>query len=56
MDEEISLPQEVQLTPRLRTYYGDERRRPCADPYDGVERRIPDPPCEQDLDREAPPN
>ena len=56
MDEEISLPQELQLTPRLRTYYGDERRLPAPAPYDGIERRIPDPPCEQDFDREAPPN
>ena len=31
-------------------------RRLFPDGYDGVERRIPDPPCEQDLDREPPPN
>ena len=56
MEEESSLPQEVELTARLRTYYGDERRGACAQPYDGIERRIPDPPCEQDYDRDASPN
>ena len=49
-------PQEVQMPQPLRRYYGDERRRLFPDGYDGVERRIPDPPTEQDLDREASPN
>ena len=40
----------------LRTYYGDERRRLFAAPYDGIERRIPDPYTEQDEDRDPPPN
>ena len=56
MDDETSLPQEIQIAAPLRTYYGEERRRALAGPYDGAERRIPDPPCEQDYDREAPPN
>ena len=54
MDEQT--PQEVEIPPPLRTYYGEERRRPLQDRYDGVERRIPDPPTEQDFDREASPN
>ena len=40
----------------LRSYYGDDRRNPLCNPYDGVERRIIDPLTEQDEDREPPPN
>ena len=50
MDEQTTELQEVPL----RTYYGEERRRLFAGDYDGIERRIPDPPTEQDWDREAP--
>ena len=54
MDEQPSL-QEIPLTPPLRTYYGEERRRALCGAYDGVERRIPDPPTEQDWDDPEPP-
>jgi hypothetical protein len=56
MDDEMSTPQEVQIAPPLRRHHGEDRRRLHEGEYDGVERRIPDPPCEQDFDREAPPN
>jgi hypothetical protein len=52
MDE----PQEIAATPPLRRYYGEERRRLFAGEFPGPERRIADPPTEQDLDREAQPN
>jgi hypothetical protein len=55
MEEQPTL-QEIQLGTPLRTYYGDERRRPLGGAYDGAERRIPDPPTEQDWDPEPPPN
>jgi len=56
MDEQTTQLQEIPMREPLRTYYGDERRRLFADGYDGMERRIPDPPTEQDLEREAGPN
>ena len=59
MDEPILQVQEIaQVTDGvpLRSYYGDERRRLHAPAFYGVERRIPDPPCEQDWDREPAPN
>ena len=55
MDEQQPHLQEIEPTP-LRTYYGDERRRPLCGAFDGVERRILDPLTEQDEDREPPPN
>jgi hypothetical protein len=56
MDEQQELNlQEIEPTP-LRTYHGDERRRPLCGAYDGMERRILDPLTEQDEDREPPPN
>ena len=55
MDEPILQVQEIETVP-LRSYYGDERRRLFADAYCGVERRIPEPPTEQDLEREPAPN
>jgi hypothetical protein len=55
MDEDLQL-QEISEAPTLRRYYGDERRRLFPGAYDGLERRLADPPCEQDEDREPPPN
>ena len=55
MDEEPQL-QEIGEAATLRRYYGDERRRLFPGAYDGVERRLADPPTEQDEDREPPPN
>ena len=55
MDEEQPSLQGIEPTP-LRTYYGDERRRPLLGAYDGIERRILDPLTEQDEDRDPPPN
>ena len=55
MDEPILQVQEFETVP-LRSYYGEDRRRLHAPAFDGIERRIPDPPCEQDLDRESAPN
>ena len=55
MDEQQPRLQEIEPTP-LRTYYGDERRRPLCGAFDGVERRNLDPLTEQDEDREPPPN
>ena len=54
MDEPTPQLQEIETRVRLRSYYGEERRRLHAPGYDGIERRIPDPPTEQDWDREAP--
>lgn len=51
MNEPTTGLQEIPMP--LRTYYGEERRRLFAPAYDGIERRIPDPPTEQDWDREA---
>jgi hypothetical protein len=55
MDEDNSR-QEIAITAPLRRYYGEDRRRLFAGAYDGIERRIAEPPCEQDEDREPPPN
>ena len=55
MEEDLRL-QEIGEAPTLRRYYGDERRRLFPGAYDGLERRLADPPTEQDVDREAPPN
>ncbi|HYL90356.1 MAG TPA: hypothetical protein VEU32_16505 [Burkholderiales bacterium] len=55
VDEPTTGLQEIPMEEPLRTYYGEERRRLFAD-YDGIERRIPDPPTEQDRYREAGPN
>ena len=55
MDEPTLQLQEIELGAPLRTYYGDDRRRLCAQAYEGIERRIPDPPTEQDWDREPAP-
>jgi hypothetical protein len=55
MEEELGL-QEIAREPTLRRYYGDERRRLFPGAYDGAERRLIDPPTEQDEDREPPPN
>lgn len=55
MDEQTTELQEIQMHEPLRSYYGDERRRLFA-VYDGVERRIPDPPTEQDWYRDPAPN
>ena len=56
MDEQTTQLQEIPMREPLRSYYGEERRRLLAPAFDGIERRIPDPPCEQDLDREPAPN
>jgi hypothetical protein len=56
MDEQTTGLQEIPMREPLRGYYGDERRRLFADGYDGIERRIPDPPTEQDWYREPGPN
>lgn len=56
MDEQTPRLQEIPMQEvPLRTYYGDERRRLLAPAFYGVERRIPDPPTEQDA-YGAPPN
>jgi hypothetical protein len=55
MEEETQL-QEIAEPRTLRRYYGDERRRLFPGAYDGVERRLADPPTEQDWDPEPPPN
>jgi hypothetical protein len=55
MEEEPRL-QEIGHEPLLRRYYGDERRRLFPGAYEGLERRLLDPPTEQDEDREPPPN
>lgn len=56
MDEPVPHLQEIELGVPLRSYYGEDRRRLHAPAYDGAERRIPDPPTEQDWDREPAPN
>ena len=56
MDEQTTELREIPLQEPLRGYYGEERRRLHAPAYDGIERRIPDPPTEQDWDREPAPN
>ncbi len=56
MDEQATGLQEIPMHEPLRTYYGDERRRPFAGGYDGIERRIPDPPTEQERYRDPAPN
>jgi len=55
MDEPTTLLQEIPMGEPLRTYYGEDRRRLFV-VYEGIERRIPDPPTEQDWYRDAGPN
>ena len=53
MDEPLQL-QELPPQPLAR-YDGEDRRRPCME-WLGVERRLIDPPCEQDHPEEFGPN
>jgi hypothetical protein len=40
----------------MRRYEGEERRRPRVEEWIGVDRRLMDPPCEQDHPEELGPN